>query len=64
MELGCDSVQVICTAHLEGDMFARTALGKGNLYARYGAVRAWLDNQKNMDVAQEIGHCVRAEDQY
>lgn len=58
MELGCDSVQIVATAHLEADMFCRISQGKGNLFARYGAVGEWLKQQDNIGLAFEIKEAV------
>jgi len=54
MELGCDSTQIVVTAPLAGDLWARTALGKGNLYARIGACEDWLKTQDGIVLAHEI----------
>lgn len=58
MELGCDSVQVVATAHYEGDLWAHFFMGKVNLYARHGAVRHWLNNQDEMSLANGISKMV------
>ena len=62
MELGCDSVQVVATLHLENDSWLRTSFGKGNIYARHGAVRGWLDSQDGMLLADEIADAMSNEE--
>lgn len=54
LEMGCDSVQIVATAPMEGNNWCRFAWGNGNLYARYGAVRDWIDTQDGMILANEI----------
>ena len=53
MELGCDSVQVIATA-LEKDGTAVYHNGRGNWYARRGAVDYWVRQDGNRDLSEEI----------
>jgi hypothetical protein len=62
MELGCDSVQINTTAHLEGDLWARYSYGHGNYYSRRGVVREWLETQSDRNLANEIGIACREED--
>ncbi|MHC5061899.1 MAG: hypothetical protein ACYTFK_12545 [Planctomycetota bacterium] len=62
MEMGCDSVQVIATATYAGDCICTFREGKGNLYARHGAVRCWLNNQNSLDLANEIGEVINYEE--
>lgn len=56
MELGCDSVQMVATAHREGDCWGRLSRGKGNLYARFGAVQEWMEEQRNIGLSNELEH--------
>ena len=61
MELGCDSVQIISTAMIEGDACGKCSIGKGNLFARYGAVSEWLEDQKNIGLANELSCTLNGE---
>ena len=58
MEAGCDSVQIVSTAHLEGNNWCHFSRGDGNLFARYGATREWIEQQSGMTVANEIAGAI------
>jgi len=58
-ELGCDSVQVVATAIVrEGQGTVAFAKGTGNVYARRGAVKDWLDSQAGSTLAEEIAQAL------
>ena len=61
MEFGCDSVQIIGTASLVGDNSAKVHAGKGNLYARWGSVDEWLQEQKDYGLANELACAVNSD---
>ena len=62
MELGCDSTQIVVTIPLVGDNWGRTSLGKGNLYARIGAVNDWISTQDGIVLAHEIACATSGDD--
>jgi hypothetical protein len=54
MEMGCDSVQIVATAMLGNDRSARIAQGRGNLYARRGAMEDYMLSMRDEDMATSI----------
>lgn len=61
MEAGCDSVQVVATAHAAGDEWTKLSRGKGNIFARMGAVKDWLDGRTGETLANEIANATGEE---
>jgi prolyl-tRNA editing enzyme YbaK/EbsC (Cys-tRNA(Pro) deacylase) len=59
IELGCDSVQVISTAiQTGGNETYILHIGKGNAYARLGAVKHWLEKESAEVLAEEVANAM------
>ena len=57
-ELGCDSTRFIATANIKNEETVTLTAGGGNLFAQHGAVKNWLDGQRDIGTAHEIARAI------
>lgn len=56
-----EAIQIIATDS-DGGGSLYVARGRGNFYARKGAVHQWLENDRHDDAAQYVKDAIRGED--
>jgi hypothetical protein len=58
VEMGCDSVRIICTAGAKGGNTHTLSTGYGNFFAQLGSVDNWVREMKNIDMVDGISEAV------